>query len=212
MTPKQTVLSYLLWRGVSYSEASHRAVEALAKVGLVNQVDVLTRRLSGGTKRKVLVATVLASDADVIFLDEPTTGLDPISRRDLWKLLTDLANDRFLILTTHYLEEAERLANVIGILHSGKLIGLGTLDHLRSKVKYQYSLMLPSAQDVPTIRDGEVTVGGAGQTQILADEGEAFEISKSLLERGTKFSLSRISLDDIFFYLVHGSNEEESGS
>jgi len=210
MTPKQTVLSYLMWRGIGYREAGKKAVEALAKVGLENQADVLARRLSGGTKRKVLVATVLSSDADIIFLDEPTTGLDPISRRDLWKLLSSLARDRFLILTTHYLEEAERLANTIGILHSGKLIELGTLDQLRATVRYQYSLMLPSAQDVPAVREGEVTVGGAGQTQILTNEGEAREISKSLLEKGTKFSMSRISLDDIFFHLVHGTDEEDS--
>ena len=209
MTPKETVLSYLLWRGIGYGEASKKAVAALAKVGLADQADVVNRKLSGGTKRKVLVATVLSSEADVIFLDEPTTGLDPISRRELWKLLASLAKDRFLILTTHYLEEAEQLANTIGILHKGNLIGLGTLDQLRATVRYEYSLMLPSAQEVPAVRDGEVTVGAAGQTQILTNEGEAREISKSFLENGTKFSMSRISLDDVFFRLVHGAGEEE---
>jgi len=209
MTPKQTVLSYLLWRGLGYGEASSKAVEALGRVGLGDQVDVLSRKLSGGTRRKVLVATVLSSDADIIFLDEPTTGLDPISRRDLWNLLTSLAKDRFLILTTHYLEEAEHLANNIGIIHRGKLIGLGTIDQLRATVRFQYSLMLPSNQTTPTVRDGEVTVGSAGQTQILTNEDEAREISRSLLENGTKFSMNRISLDDIFFRLVHGASEED---
>lgn len=211
MTPKQTVLSYLLWRGEGYGEASGMAVEALAKVGLESQANVLNRKLSGGTKRKVLVATVLSSDADIIFLDEPTTGLDPISRRELWALLTSLAKDRFLILTTHYLEEAEKLANEIGILHNGGLIGLGTLDQLRQSVKYQYSLMVPSGAELPQVREGEVTVGGGGQTQVLTDEDEAHEISRLLLERGTKFSMSRISLDDIFFRLVHGAAEEGDG-
>ncbi len=210
MTAKQTVLSYLLWRGVGYREASTKAVEALSMVGLQNQVNELNRKLSGGTRRKVLVATVLSSDADIIFLDEPTTGLDPISRRELWKLLTNLARDRFLILTTHYLEEAEELANAIGILHRGKLVGLGTLDQLRASVRYQYSLMLSPGQEPPPVREGEVTTGGAGQTQILTNETEAQEISKSLLEKGTRFSLSRVSLDDIFFHIVHGGSEEDS--
>ena len=209
MTAKQTVLSYLLWRGVSYSEASAKAVEALSKVGLGDQVDVFNRKLSGGTKRKVLVATVLSSEADVIFLDEPTTGLDPISRRDLWDLLRGLAKDRFVILTTHYLEEAEQLASTIGILHKGKLIGLGTLDQLRASVRFQFSLMLPSGQEIPDVKDGEVTIGSAGQTQILTNEDEARDISKTLLENGGKFSMSRISLDDIFFRLVHGAAEED---
>ena len=208
MTAKQTVLSYLLWRGLSYSEAGTKAIEALAKVGLEKQANVLNRKLSGGTKRKVLVATVLSSEADIIFLDEPTTGLDPISRRELWTLLTGLAKDRFLILTTHYLEEAERLANMIGILHDGKLIGLGTLDQLRATVKYQYSLMLNSTEGLPPVREGEVTVGNAGQTQILTDEDEAYGISQSLLEKGTKFSMSRVSLEDVFFHLVHGTEGE----
>jgi ABC-2 type transport system ATP-binding protein len=211
MTAKQTVLSYLLWRGVGYREASLKAVDALARVGLQDQADVLNRRLSGGTRRKVLVAAVLSSDADIIFLDEPTTGLDPISRRELWKFLTDLAKDRFLILTTHYLEEAERLADLIAILHRGGLIGMGTLDQLRASVKYQYSLMLTSGPDLPAVREGVVTAGGGGLTQILTNEDEAQAISRSLLASGTKFYMSRVSLDDIFFRVVHGSNEEDEG-
>jgi ABC-2 type transport system ATP-binding protein len=209
MTAKQTVLSYLLWRGVSYGDAKARATEALAKVGVADQADVLNRKLSGGTKRKVLVAAVLSSDADVIFLDEPTTGLDPVSRRDLWGLLSGLAKDRFLILTTHYLEEAERLADRIGILHNGGLIGIGTQDQLRGTVKYQYSLMVPSTQAVPRVRDGEVTVGSGGQTQILTSESEAHEISRTLFDQGAKFTMSKVSLDDVFFHLVHGAAEEE---
>jgi ABC-2 type transport system ATP-binding protein len=212
MTAKQTVLSYLLWRGVGYTEASNKATKALEDVGIGDQANVLNRKLSGGTKRKVLVATVLSSDARIIFLDEPTTGLDPISRRELWRYLTELAKDRFLVLTTHYLEEAERLADMIGIMHKGRLIALGTLDRLRASVKYQYSLMIPAGQELPHVRNGEVTVGGAGQTQILTDEGEAHEISKALFDRGTSFAMNKVSLDDVFFHLVHGQGEEEGAS
>jgi len=194
MTPKQTVLSYLLWRGVGYSEAGRKATEALAEVGLDAQMNLLNRRLSGGTKRKALVATVLSSDADIIFLDEPTTGLDPISRQELWTSLARLAEHRFLILTTHYLEEAERLADFIGILHHGRLVGLGTLDQLRSTLKYQYSLMVTSDAELPVMRGGLVTKARTGQTQILTDESEAYEISKLLLEKGVKFSMSKVSL------------------
>lgn len=208
MTAKQTVLSYLLWRGVGYAEAGSRAEEALAKVGLADQANVLNRKLSGGTKRKVLVATVLSSDADIIFLDEPTTGLDPVSRRELWSLLSNLASQRFLILTTHYLEEAERLAERIGMLHAGRLIGLGTLEQLRATIRYQYSLMVPSSQALPPIRDGEVTVGKGGQTQILTDETEAHELSRTLFDQGASFSMNKVSLDDVFFHMVHGAVEE----
>jgi ABC-2 type transport system ATP-binding protein len=159
-----------------------------------------------------MVATVLAADAEITFLDEPTTGLDPISRKELWKSLQEIAKNHFLILTTHYLEEAERLADTIGVLHSGRLIGLGGLEELRATVRYQYSLMVPSADALPAVRDGEVTVGASGQTQILTNEDEAHVISRSLLENGTKFSMSRVSLEDVFFRLVHGENEEVQGA
>ena len=122
MTPKQTVMSYLLWRGYRYKQANQLALESLKKLKIDQYANTLNSRLSGGTKRKVLIATVTASEADIIFLDEPTTGLDPISRRELWDILRELGKNRFIFLTTHYLEEAEQLADHIGILKEGKLV------------------------------------------------------------------------------------------
>jgi ABC-2 type transport system ATP-binding protein len=212
MTPKQTVLAYLMWRGIAYGEANTRATEVLARVGLGEQENILTRRISGGMKRKVLVATVLASDADIIFLDEPTTGLDPISRKELWSFLEGLAKDRFLILTTHYLEEAEQLATTIGVMHLGRMVGLGSLDELRSAVKHQYSVMVAAGSELPQVSGGSATRGRSGETQILTDEEEAYSVSRQLLEKGAKFSISKISLEDIFFHLVNRSDQEAKAS
>jgi ABC-2 type transport system ATP-binding protein len=202
MTPKQTVLSYLLWRGYSYKESKRLADESLAKLGLEEYANVLNRRLSGGTKRKVLIATVTASEAEIIFLDEPTTGLDPISRRELWDILRDLGKDRFIFLTTHYLEEAEQLAGRIGTLKDGKLVSVGTLSELRRSSRYQYSIKLPPKVQAPHLKEGEVTIGKSGYTQIMTNEGEAFRIAKLLSEQGAKFSITPVTLDDIFFHLV----------
>lgn len=202
MTPKQTISSYLLWRGIPLSESRSRAVEALAKLGLEKQGDVLNRKLSGGQRRKVMVAAVLAANAEITFLDEPTTGLDPISRKEMWQSLLDLAKDHFLILTTHYLEEAETLADTIGILDKGRLVGLGTLEYLRSLVKYQYSIRMPASVPVPRVEEGTVTTGAGGQVQILTSEVEAYRLSGDLLKTGARISISRISLDDVFFHLV----------
>jgi ABC-2 type transport system ATP-binding protein len=202
MTPMQTIVSYMLWRGVPYDEAKRRTVEALAKVGIDDERDTLNRKLSGGQRRKVMVAAILAADAEITFLDEPTTGLDPLSRKELWTSLTELSKSHFLILTTHYLEEAERLADMIGILDRGRLAGLGTLDQLRSLVKHQYSIRLPAAAEIPTTKEGTVTKGRDGQAQILTSEAEAYRLSGELLRLGTRISVSRISLDDIFFHLV----------
>ncbi len=136
MTPMQTVVSYLLWRGSGYGEAKRAARLALERLGLGESSNVLNRSLSGGMRRKVMVATILSSEAQVIFLDEPTTGLDPISRREFWETLREIGRERFAFLTTHYLEEAEQLADNIGILDRGRLIRIGTLEELRKSVNY----------------------------------------------------------------------------
>ena len=203
LTARQCVYSYLLWRGIGFSEARNLASEALAKVDLQEKADEPSRKLSGGQRRKVMVATVLAADAEITFLDEPTTGLDPISRRELWKSLRELAKNHFLVITTHYLEEAEQLADVIGVLDKGKLVALGSLDALRGMVNYQYSIRLPSAVDAPSVEDGTVTTGRDGQIQVLTNEKEAHRLSQEFFEKGIKFSVNRMSLDDVFFHLVH---------
>ncbi|NLF87420.1 ABC transporter ATP-binding protein [Candidatus Bathyarchaeota archaeon] len=210
MTPKQTVFSYLLWRGYPYKEANRLAAESLAKLGLDQYANMLNARLSGGTKRKVLIATVTASEAEIIFLDEPTTGLDPISRHELWDILCELGKTRFIFLTTHYLEEAEQLADQIGILKEGKLVSIGTLSELRRSCPFQYSIKLPPKTAVPSTNDAEVTVSASGYTQILTHEAEAFRIARLLSEQGAKFSITPITLDDIFFQLV--GNKAEDGN
>ena len=207
MTPPQTVYSYLRWRGIRHGDAKRKAREALEQVGAGPYSDRLNRKLSGGQKRKVLVATVLAADAEISFLDEPTTGLDPISRRELWESLETISKDRLLILTTHYLAEGEQLADMIGILDKGRLVGMGTLDELRGLVKHQYSGRLQAGSVVPRVADGDVTTARDGQTQILTSEEEAYRLSRSLLEAGTRFSVNRITLDDVFFRLIHSSPE-----
>jgi ABC-2 type transport system ATP-binding protein len=209
MTPKQSAIAYLMWRGFVYSEAKKRAEESLARLRLDKFGDTLNRLLSGGTKRKVLAAMVLASEADIIFLDEPTTGLDPISRKDFWEILRELARDRFIFLTTHYLEEAEQLADTLGILGEGRLVAVGTVPSIRGRIRYQYSIKLPAKAPVPGVAQGEVTTGRNGEVQILTNEEEAFAISRSLSVAGTRFSIGPVSLDDIFFQLVGESTHAE---
>jgi ABC-2 type transport system ATP-binding protein len=209
MTPKQTVFSYLLWRGYPYREANRLACESLTKLGLDQYANVLNSRLSGGTKRKVLIATVTASEAQIIFLDEPTTGLDPISRRELWDILRELGKTRFIFLTTHYLEEAEQLADRIAVLKEGKLVSVGTLADLRKSSPFQYSIKLPPKTQVPHLQDAEVTIGNSGYTQIMTNEAEAFSLARLLAEQGIKFSITPVTLDDIFFRLVGQKARDE---
>ena len=204
MTPLQTVQAYLLWRGFTYSEAKRRALQALDELGLGSSINAMNRSLSGGMRRKVLVATVLSSEAEVIFLDEPTTGLDPISRRDFWRTLREIGKERFTFLTTHYLEEAEELSDTIGILDRGSLIRIGTLEELRKSVDYNYSMRLlaGSPTSLPPLEKGEVITGMDGNVRVLTVEEEAFRLSRELSKGGYKFTINPLSLDDIFFYLA----------
>jgi ABC-2 type transport system ATP-binding protein len=108
--------------------AHGRPVEELLRlVSLEDKRDAWYSRLSGGQKQRLAVACALAGDPELLFLDEPTTGLDPQSRRQLWDIILGLrAEGRSVLLTTHYMDEAERLCDRVGIVDKGKMIALGT--------------------------------------------------------------------------------------
>jgi ABC-2 type transport system ATP-binding protein len=216
LTPRQSITSYLLYCGLSLREADSRVLPTLELLGIKKNENTLNRMLSGGVKRKVLIATVLASGSKVLFVDEPTTGLDPISRSELWTVLNKLKKDRFIFLTTHYLEEAERLADMIGIIDEGKLVALGTLNELRKIVKYGYSVRILQKGVSVRPRHGKLIVGENGFKQIITTEDEADRLAKRFIRDGTRFSMNPISLEDIFYYLVKkpietGEVEEDEG-
>lgn len=207
LTPIQTVLSYLMWRGLSYREAKEKGKESLRMLGLGDVENEKNRKLSGGQKRKVLVATVLASEAPIIFLDEPTTGLDYLSRKELWSLLSDMKKERLIILTTHYLEEAEILGDLIGILDRGKLLELGDINSLRSKMKFPYSMKIYDSNFTADF-DGIVKNVGDG-VQVFTNEKNVYQIISRLLEKKVKFSVQEVSLGNIFEFLVAGGEQNE---
>lgn len=204
MTPVQTITSYLMWRGYTHSESREMGKNALRTMGMEEQEDKKNRNLSGGQKRKVLVATALASEAKLIFLDEPTTGLDFISRKELWNLLSSLKRERLIFLTTHYLEEAETLGDLIGVMSNGNMVGFGSLDQLRKKVRYPLSIKIFSQDfDVSGIK-GEVQKVAQNAIQIYTGEDEAYELAETLLARHLKFTVQEVSLNTIFESFVQG--------
>jgi ABC-2 type transport system ATP-binding protein len=99
----------------------------LEDVGLAGSADTYYENLSGGQKRRACVGTALVNDPDLLVLDEPTTGIDPTGRRELWRLLESFAEaGTTVLLTTHYMEEAEALADRVGLLSGGRLVALDT--------------------------------------------------------------------------------------
>lgn len=107
------------------------ALELLKKVNLVDKAKNKSKELSGGQKQRFSIATTLINDPKIIFLDEPTTGLDPQARRNLWDLIREIrAAGTTVILTTHYMDEAEQLCDRIAIMDEGKIIKLDTPDKM----------------------------------------------------------------------------------
>jgi ABC-2 type transport system ATP-binding protein len=121
--------------GLSRRQARQRASEVLARIDLVEAADRPVKAYSGGTRRRLDLAASLAGRPQVLLLDEPTAGLDPASRRDLWALIGDLvAVGTTVLLTTQYLEEVDRLADRIAVIDHGRLVSEGTGDQLKDRV------------------------------------------------------------------------------
>ena len=152
------------------SEPGAVADALLADLGLTEVRDRRAAELSGGMRRRLDIAMSLAGDPSVIVLDEPTTGLDPQARLDVWQTVRDLADaGTTVLLTTQYLDEAEHLADRIAILHQGTIIQDGTLDELRRLLppaEVRYVEQKPSLEDVFLALvgavDGASTTGAAG--------------------------------------------------
>lgn len=121
--------------GSDKNEARSKANEFLMSLGLSERAKDKAKTLSGGMQRRLSIAMALISDPQIVFLDEPTLGLDIRARRELWETLSDLKGKITIVLTTHYLEEAEALSDRIGIMHEGKLKALGTVEQLKEQTK-----------------------------------------------------------------------------
>lgn len=137
IAPNLTVLENLYFIADIYKISNKKEkVEELIKIFKLEEVlKQKAKTLSGGYQRKLSIAISLINNPIVLFLDEPTLGLDVISRRELWKVIKSLKGNTTIILTTHYMEEAEELSDRIGIMNKGKLIRLGTSKELMSSVK-----------------------------------------------------------------------------
>jgi ABC-2 type transport system ATP-binding protein len=120
---------------LTWGEASRRAAELLEQFGLTEAADRVVKTYSGGMRRRLDLASALSGRPRILFLDEPTTGLDPRGRLGMWDVIRGLVREgTTLLLTTQYLEEADELANKIAVVDHGKIIARGTADELKAKV------------------------------------------------------------------------------
>ncbi|RUT09253.1 ABC transporter ATP-binding protein [Chroococcidiopsis cubana SAG 39.79] len=144
-------------------QRQQRIGQWLKYVELADRRDSLVKTLSGGMKRRLQIARALLHQPQILFLDEPTVGLDPQTRRRLWEIILDLNKQGMtILLTTHYMEEVEYLCNRIGIMDGGKLISLGTLSQLRSQ--YGEGLVMKQVEErweylfFPTLEDANTFI------------------------------------------------------
>lgn len=119
--------------GSSKKEAKQKAEDTITAFGMEKIASEKAKKLSGGWQRRLSIAMALISEPEILFLDEPTLGLDVLARRDLWRTIRQLKGKVTIILTTHYLEEAEALSDRIGIMSMGVLTSVGTADELKQK-------------------------------------------------------------------------------
>ena len=199
LTVHQTFRIFGKLRGLSSKRSGPRADEMISGLSLEDHRDVVVEKLSGGLRRRVMVGIAALAQPRLMVLDEPTTGLDPQSRREVWALLRRYQEQgATVLLTTHYMEEAETLCNRVGIIQQGRLLVLDTVANLRATHGYEFKVTY-------------FTNGDAGEARTLfgKDDRELVERVRSLGVQ--QFSVARTSLEDVYLALTNGK-EPLSGS
>ncbi len=190
----------------SFYAAARSRQELIERCALGEFLGRDTRRLSGGQRQRLLLAIALVNDPLVLFLDEPTTGLDPQSRRNFWDLAHRIkAEGKTLVLTTHYMEEAHELCDEIAIMDHGRIIAAGAPRDLLDRHFQESVLILPAAALEGRLRaeDGLAAHPRNGQTEIFTrDVNAAIQV---LLQRGAPLDRLQVrtpTLEDLFLHLT----------
>jgi oleandomycin transport system ATP-binding protein len=213
--------------GLPRGQARTRAAELLARFGLADAAARPVKTYSGGMRRRLDLAASLVGQPRVLYLDEPTTGLDPRSRTDVWTMIRGLVADGVtVLLTTQYLDEADQLAHDIVVIDRGKVIATGTPDELKARAGGQVLMVEPSdparLAEVATLL--EALLGAEVATDAEAGAVSAAVTDKALLPRVVRelddrgielaeFTLRKASLDEVFFTLTgHRADDEQSAA
>jgi len=191
--------------------------DLIKAVNLEDKRDELFKNLSGGLKQRVGVAISMANDPDIIFLDEPTTGLDPKARREVWDVIRNLkSRNKTVILTTHYMEEAEVLSDRVAIMNSGKFIAFGTPKSIIEEHGIGSLCIVKgasqSAKDSLTKADLNFETKGNDLWIHVEDKTILPKIVKTLSENGSGYDeilLKRSTLEDVFLKLTGRKISEE---
>ncbi|MCS7135935.1 MAG: ABC transporter ATP-binding protein [Nitrososphaerota archaeon] len=201
LTVKEHVKYYLMMRGFSITEASERTRKVLDDLDLKDYADTLCMKLSGGLKRKVLVAMAVATEADVIFLDEPTTGLDPIAKRLVWDVINRAAmSGRTIFLTTHNMDEVETIADEFALINDGELVVQGYVDEVQRMFPYRMraEVQVVASNPEELSEFGEVITVGRRLIIYPRNEDDSKRLYEYCTAKGLKVTFSPIGVEDVF--------------
>ncbi len=212
--------------GISRADARARAHELLGRFELSEAAGRPAKTYSGGMRRRLDLAASLVGNPRVLYLDEPTTGLDPRSRSDVWDMIRRLAAEgAAVLLTTQYLEEADQLANDIVVIDHGQVVATGSPDELKAAAGAQVLQVSPADHDrmaevaalMEQAAGAEVTVSAETGVATVPVPSAALlpHVFRELDDRGielAEFTLRKPSLDEVFFALTgHGADDEPEG-
>lgn len=216
LTPWDHIYNWLRIRGEKKESASQKTSDILQRLDLFSAKDIPALNLSGGMKQKILVGMAMATESPLLFLDEPTIGLDPVSRRQVWSIIKDWKNKGItIVLTTHYMDEAEMLSDSIFIIDEGRVVSKGNMNDLRNTLNYKIRIDINISKDY-NVYDLRNFINSFGKTismssdsiRLFTYENNLREISDILVRNNLSFSVSPITLDDIFVNLVGGADME----
>lgn len=212
LTPREQVYTYLRARGLSRETAKARTEEALGRMGLSEIAGRLSITLSGGQRQRTMVATVIATEAPLLFLDEPTIGMDPFARRDVWSSLRALTQKgSTILLTTHYLDEAEALSHRLYIVERGEVLVSGTADDLKRSVGGTLKVsMSEGAAYAESFRSFGQCVTDGTHLAVIVDPERLGELMDVAVRQHLTATVGPVTLEEAFLRVVGRSIDEDS--
>lgn len=205
-TPWEYGYYFARLRGIDAVEAKRKAEEALKAVDLWDLRNRICQVLSGGERRRAIIASVLSSDADVLMLDEPTSGLDAVARRGVWSALRELiGKGKTILLTTHMMEEAEMISDRLAIVNKGSVVACGRPDEIKGLVNERFRVVI-NGEFKRLSSYGDTAKLGDRNIVYLKTQDEVIDLLKDSLKMNLRAEASPVTLEDVFVKLVGGLN------
>jgi ABC-2 type transport system ATP-binding protein len=211
LTPREQIYTYLRARGFGRETAKSRTQESLERMGLDGFADRLSITLSGGQRQRTMVATVIATEAPLLFLDEPTIGMDPFARREVWGSLRDLTQKgSTILLTTHYLDEAEVLSNRLYIVEGGSVLSSGTAEELKRSVGGTLKVLIAEgAAQVDRFRSFGTCVTDGLSLTVIVNPSTLPEVMDLVERSEMTATVGPVTLEEAFLRAVGRSINED---